>query len=361
MAAFSTSQDHFHCSICLDIFREPVSTPCGHGFCRSCIEGYWDTNEVKRCPLCMETHVSAPTLRVNSEFRDILELFKKTGAAGDHHSPPGLPWGVSCDLCLGVRGGAVKSCLICLASYCEAHLEPHRRAEALKWHKLIRPVVSLENRARRKHSKLKEFFCRRERTSVCAACLRDDHVTHDVVSVEEELQERTTQVTFMKVRVNQNTEEKIFNVQRLQRSVKQRRQKVERLKSEAIKSFGALVALVESHKVKLMDLLEGQQKAAEQEAGERITRLQDETAENQRMSKELEELSQSEDDFKLLQGVPFVSASTDHESFPPRDLTLLQVETSYSLNRALHRGISRQNRCCVVCHVPHDQNKLISA
>ncbi|XP_047248009.1 E3 ubiquitin-protein ligase TRIM39-like [Girardinichthys multiradiatus] len=327
MASVNTSQDQFQCSICLDVFSEPVSTPCGHNFCRSCIKDYWDKSEVKQCPLCMKTFLSAPELQVNSEFRDILELFKKIGAVDDDSSSPGHPSHVPCDLCSEVRCNAVKSCLICLASYCESHLEPHHRVQALKWHKLVRPVVSLESRACNKHNKLKEFFCRKEKSSVCAVCMRDDHVMHDVVSVEEELEDRKTQLSSMKVKVNQNVEEKTFSVQRIQTSVKQRRQKVDRIKAEVMKSFAALVALTESRKEKVIDLLERKQKAAEQEAEVLFKQLQAEVAENQRISKELEELLQSEDNFKLLQGIPFVSAQTDLASFTPRDQIFLQVET----------------------------------
>ncbi|KAM4741998.1 E3 ubiquitin-protein ligase TRIM21-like [Anableps anableps] len=324
MASVNTPQDQFQCSICLDVFTEPVSTPCGHNFCKSCIKGYWSKNNVKQCPLCMETFISAPELQVNAEFRDLLELFKKIGAVNDDSGPSS---DVPCDLCLRVKANAVKSCLICLASYCNTHLEPHRKVQALKWHKLVRPVASLQNRACRKHNKLKEFFCRKDKSNVCAVCMRDDHVEHEVISIEEELEERKGQLVFMKHRVNQNLEEKTLSVQRIQKSVKQRRQKVDRTKAEAIKSFAALVALVESRKLKLLELLEDKQRASEREAEGLIKQLQAEAAENQKISKELEELSQSEDDFKLLQGIPLVSSHTDSASFTPGHQTLLQAET----------------------------------
>uniref|UniRef100_A0A3Q3GC45 B30.2/SPRY domain-containing protein n=1 Tax=Labrus bergylta TaxID=56723 RepID=A0A3Q3GC45_9LABR len=34
----------FLCSICLDVFTDPVSIPCGHNFCKSCITHHWDVN-----------------------------------------------------------------------------------------------------------------------------------------------------------------------------------------------------------------------------------------------------------------------------------------------------------------------------
>uniref|UniRef100_A0A8K9XTP5 B30.2/SPRY domain-containing protein n=1 Tax=Oncorhynchus mykiss TaxID=8022 RepID=A0A8K9XTP5_ONCMY len=40
------SEDQFQCSICLDMFTEPVSTPCGHNFCKVCISKYWDTTDL---------------------------------------------------------------------------------------------------------------------------------------------------------------------------------------------------------------------------------------------------------------------------------------------------------------------------
>ena len=38
------------CPLCLRIFWEPVTTPCGHSFCRACLYQALDTSP--SCPLC---------------------------------------------------------------------------------------------------------------------------------------------------------------------------------------------------------------------------------------------------------------------------------------------------------------------
>lgn len=45
------SDEQFQCSICLDVFTNPSSTPCGHSFCMSCISRYWDGSKVCECVL----------------------------------------------------------------------------------------------------------------------------------------------------------------------------------------------------------------------------------------------------------------------------------------------------------------------
>ncbi|XP_062950823.1 E3 ubiquitin-protein ligase TRIM17-like [Cynocephalus volans] len=57
-------QEEATCSICLDYFRDPVMTSCGHNFCRDCICLSWEKAKGKKgqrkqkgsfsCPECRE-------------------------------------------------------------------------------------------------------------------------------------------------------------------------------------------------------------------------------------------------------------------------------------------------------------------
>ncbi|XP_019388788.1 PREDICTED: E3 ubiquitin-protein ligase TRIM69 isoform X2 [Crocodylus porosus] len=40
------------CTLCLEWFKDPVILPCGHNYCKSCIEGIWVKMVVCSCPEC---------------------------------------------------------------------------------------------------------------------------------------------------------------------------------------------------------------------------------------------------------------------------------------------------------------------
>ncbi|CAL8290382.1 unnamed protein product [Lota lota] len=60
----SWSEEDFSCSICLDVFNSPVSTPCGHNFCRTCITTCWDGQVQYKCPVCNELYLTSPDLQL---------------------------------------------------------------------------------------------------------------------------------------------------------------------------------------------------------------------------------------------------------------------------------------------------------
>ncbi|XP_054457943.1 zinc-binding protein A33 [Anoplopoma fimbria] len=70
------SDEQFLCSICLDVFTNPSSTPCGHSFCMACISRYWDGSKVYQCPLCKKSFQKRPELQINRTLREITDQFK---------------------------------------------------------------------------------------------------------------------------------------------------------------------------------------------------------------------------------------------------------------------------------------------
>lgn len=63
--------DDMDCLICLKLLFEPVTTPCGHTFCRPCFQRTLDTNS--RCPMCRRVFYGGFDLPVNITLKNILE------------------------------------------------------------------------------------------------------------------------------------------------------------------------------------------------------------------------------------------------------------------------------------------------
>uniref|UniRef100_A0A8C6WJP8 Uncharacterized protein n=1 Tax=Neogobius melanostomus TaxID=47308 RepID=A0A8C6WJP8_9GOBI len=72
----SRSEEQFLCSICLEVFSEPVSTPCGHNFCKRCISQTWDSSESCFCPLCKEVFSIRPQLKKNTFISEMVSQWK---------------------------------------------------------------------------------------------------------------------------------------------------------------------------------------------------------------------------------------------------------------------------------------------
>lgn len=66
-----TRDEDMDCLICLKLLYDPVTTPCGHTFCRPCFQRTLDTNS--RCPLCRRVFYSGFDLPVNISLKNILE------------------------------------------------------------------------------------------------------------------------------------------------------------------------------------------------------------------------------------------------------------------------------------------------
>ncbi|CAK6983993.1 E3 ubiquitin-protein ligase TRIM39-like, partial [Scomber scombrus] len=67
----------FLCSICLDVFTDPVTTPCGHNFCKNCINEHWNSDDQYLCPMCKKVFNSRPELHINTFMSEMVSKFRQ--------------------------------------------------------------------------------------------------------------------------------------------------------------------------------------------------------------------------------------------------------------------------------------------
>uniref|UniRef100_A0A674B2G0 B box-type domain-containing protein n=1 Tax=Salmo trutta TaxID=8032 RepID=A0A674B2G0_SALTR len=115
---------------------------------------------------------------------------------------------------------ALMSCLVCLASYCETHLQPHNDSPAFKKHKLIKATAQLQEKICSHHDKLLEVYCRTDQQCICYLCTMDEHKGHDTVSAAAERTEKQRQLGMSQQKVHQRFQEREKELKNLQKAVK---------------------------------------------------------------------------------------------------------------------------------------------
>ncbi len=91
---------------------------------------------------------------------------------------------VECDSCSDRKEKAIKTCLVCLASYCETHLRLHNELNTRKAHLLVDVTEELQKKMCPQHHKLLEVYCRTDRQCICCLCMLDtNHKGHDMGKV----------------------------------------------------------------------------------------------------------------------------------------------------------------------------------
>ncbi|XP_039889618.1 E3 ubiquitin-protein ligase TRIM21-like [Simochromis diagramma] len=318
------SEDQFLCSICLDVFTDPVTTSCGHNYCKNCITQYWDVHDSCQCPLCKETFNSRPQLKVNTLLSEMVAQFRresqqKASSSSSEQQAAKLAE-VPCDVCTGTRLKALKSCLVCLTSYCQTHLEPHLTATSLKRHQLIEPVENLESRMCRKHNKPLELFCKTDQTCVCMLCSVLDHKNHEFVPLREEYEGKKAELEKTQVETQQMIQKRRLKIQEIKESVKMSKDAADREKAEGVQVLTALMESVERRLKELIKEIEDKQETTEKQAEGLIKDLEQEISELMERSSEVEQLSHSEDHLHLLQSFSSLKAAP-----PTKDWTAVRV------------------------------------
>ncbi|XP_075711914.1 E3 ubiquitin/ISG15 ligase TRIM25-like [Rhinoderma darwinii] len=288
-------RDELLCSICLNIFTDPVTLRCGHNFCRVCIDRVLNTQDesgVYSCPECREEFQERPALQRNINLHNVAELVLSTQPRQEEIT------GICCTYCIHAPVPAVKSCLLCEASLCDNHLKVHSKAAE---HVLTEPSTSQENRKCPVHKKILEYYCPEEAACICVYCSAGEHRGHQVEMLDEaseKKKERLRNVLQKLITKREGTEEK---VQSLEEHRKKAQEKAAGEEERVTALFIDIRRRLDDLEMRVQSEISRQEEQVSLSVSELIQKLEIKKEELSRKMRDIEELCNT-DPLTVLQG-----------------------------------------------------------
>ncbi|KAM9425709.1 uncharacterized protein KZ484_012476 [Pholidichthys leucotaenia] len=350
------SEDQFTCSICLEIFVEPVSTPCGHSFCKACLQGYWNHSKKFQCPMCKKSYTKKPEMSVNRVLAEISSQFQGlmvTGGTDGTSTHQGSrsdtgqsslpktdtgefaqPGDIPCDACIGRKLKAMKSCVNCPGSFCETHLRHHKKVKTLTSHRLIEPTFNLEEKICKRHERLLDTYCRTDHICICTACAEASHKSHELVSIDHEYKKKMSNLGKKRSELKHLIKERSKKLDEIKQSIKVIKTSSQKELEESWQVYGELQRLLEQSQAELVELITIRQREAERHAQELARGLENELGQLRRRSSELEAQAQTQDKVIFLQNLTTLSAPPE-----PTDWSTVSINTDLYLG-AIRSSVS---------------------
>ncbi|XP_052448579.1 tripartite motif-containing protein 16 [Carassius gibelio] len=314
------------CLLCADTQRDPVTVPCGDTFCLECIKIYWDHSDhlgVYSCPQCQATFTPRPILR-----RNVPHVGNPEPRPPRHELTP-FPYfkrDALCDFCTGRRNKAVKSCLMCLAYYCETHIKPHYESATFKRHKLVDETGHLDRKICPQHEKGLELFCRSDQMCICVLCTVREHRSHNIVSADDERTEKQKVLVGTQTEVQHIIQDRMKELQELRHNVDVLKGNAQRAQTDSDKIFSEMLQAVERWHAEISQLIQANLQASMNQAQGYVERLDQEIMELQKRDAELRQILDTEDNIHFLQNFPTLSVAPE----PMVPKVLINPEFSFS-------------------------------
>uniref|UniRef100_A0A8C6URJ9 Uncharacterized protein n=1 Tax=Neogobius melanostomus TaxID=47308 RepID=A0A8C6URJ9_9GOBI len=194
------SVDKFLCPCCKKVFSDPVTTACGHSFCKICINKYWDNCDPCHCPVCDAKFRSRPKLKTSTFVSEMVSEFKhkrQRESAGPETS------------------------------------EPNPKVK-----KFQENMENMEERTCPEHGKpFMELFCRDHSQLICIQCF-SAHQKHNIVTLMDQCKDQQSEL-------QQKIQEREVKIQELQRSVELSQENADREMKEGVEFFNDLMKSVQ--------------------------------------------------------------------------------------------------------------------
>uniref|UniRef100_A0A9J7ZDP0 E3 ubiquitin/ISG15 ligase TRIM25-like n=1 Tax=Cyprinus carpio carpio TaxID=630221 RepID=A0A9J7ZDP0_CYPCA len=308
-SAASQYEDQFICSVCLDRLKEPVTIPCGHSYCMSCITDCWGQKEQEPpycCPQCRESFSQRPLLKKNTLIAEMMETLQKTSLQTA---------AVECDVCTTEKKRAVKSCLQCLASFCQTHLQLHYQSPAFMKHKLVQASRNIQENICLSHGKPLEIYCQDDDQCICCMCT-DNHKGHNVVYVDSEWTSKKKELEEIKEECQKLIQERDSSQQELSESVKLLKSSAQEAVENIEKVFTELICSLEKKRSEIKEQIRDQEKSEIDRAEKLHKHLDQELTQLRKTQTEIEKLLITDDQIHCLKSCQSVCVLPSYEDVP---------------------------------------------
>ncbi|XP_073674163.1 E3 ubiquitin/ISG15 ligase TRIM25-like [Garra rufa] len=309
-SAVSQYEDQFSCPVCLDRLKEPVTIPCGHSYCMSCITDCWEQKEQEppyRCPQCRESFSQRPLLKKNTLIAEMMETLQKTSLQTA---------AVECDVCTTEKNRAVKSCLQCLASFCQTHLQLHYQSPAFMKHKLVEASRNIQENICLSHGKPLDIYCQDDGQCICYLCMIDSHKNHNMASVDSETISKTKELKDIKEVCQKLIEERERGQHDLSEAVKLLESSAREGTEIIEKVFTELIFSLEKKRSEIKEQIRAQEKTEIDRAEELNKHLDQELTELRKRQMEIEKLLIATDQIHFLKSCQSVCVLPTFENVP---------------------------------------------
>ncbi|XP_071988339.1 E3 ubiquitin/ISG15 ligase TRIM25 [Engystomops pustulosus] len=313
------------CSICLSLFTTPVTLPCGHNFCSACLDLSWKGAELSSysCPQCRYVFSSKPELRKNTLLSNLVSQVE--AARGEEpnqqeeeeEEEPETPdkGALLCDSCRKVV--ASKTCLTCMASFCQEHLMPHLQSPAFLDHLLSHPLRDLQQRKCTEHNKLMDHYCWDHEQCLCCYCALG-HKVCKTYPLQEAKRQKELHYTNLLRSVNQKMEKAMSTASEVEgekrRLLESTRKKKEQLEAE----YEDITSLINEERRRARAKVEEEEKKVTGKFTYTQNVLTKKKQEYERMSKRVQSLLQEQDDLQFLKKAAKLRDTTSKEPFKPK-------------------------------------------